>query len=59
MKEYELHISASYITSGGSKEWICFTEYRTADSATEAKRNMRAELRSDGYRNITIDTLEA
>lgn len=59
MKEYELHISASYLTSGGSKEWICFTEYRTANSATEAKRNMRAELRADGYRNITIDALEA
>lgn len=58
MKEYELHISASYITSGGSKEWTCFTEYRMANSAAEAKRNMRAELRADGYRNITIDALE-
>ena len=59
MKEYELHISASYITSGGSKEWICFTEYRTANSAAEAERIIRAELKSDGYRNITIDALEA
>ena len=32
MKEYELHISASYLTSGGSREWTCFTEYRTAKS---------------------------
>lgn len=58
MKEYELHISASYLTSGGSKEWTCFTEYRMANSAAEAKRNMRAELRADGYRNITINALE-
>lgn len=59
MKEYELHISASYLTSGGSKEWTCFTEYRTANSAAEAERIIRAELKSDGYRNITIDALEA
>ncbi|MDO4816245.1 MAG: hypothetical protein Q4A83_06550 [Bacillota bacterium] len=59
MKEYELHISASYLTSGGSKEWTCFTEYRTANSDAEAERIIRAELKSDGYRNITIDTLEA
>lgn len=58
MKEYELHISASYLTSGGSKEWTCFTEYRMANSAAEAKRNMHAELRADGYRNITINALE-
>ena len=59
MKEYELHISASYLTSGGSGEWTCFTEYRTANSDAEAERIIRAELKSDGYRNITIDTLEA
>lgn len=58
MKEYELHISASYITDGGSKEWNAFTEYVTAKNATEAKRIKRAELKEGGYRNITMDAIE-
>ena len=59
MKEYEIHVSASYTTSGGSKEWNCFTEYRMAKTAAEAKRNMRAELKEEGYHNITMDAIEA
>ena len=59
MKEYEIHVSASYTTSGGSKEWNAFTEYVTAKSATEAKRILKAELKEDGYHNITMDAIEA
>ena len=32
MKEYEIHVSASYTTSGGSKEWNAFTEYVNVNS---------------------------
>ena len=59
MKEYEIHVSASYTTSGGSKEWNCFKEYVRANSAAEAKRILKAELKADGYRNITMDAIEA
>lgn len=59
MKEYEIHVSASYITSGGSKEWNCFTEYRMASSAAEVKKLLRAELRAEGYHNITMEAIEA
>ena len=59
MKEYEIHVSASYITDGGSKEWNAFTEYVNANTAAEAKRILKAELRSEGYHNITMDAIEA
>ena len=59
MKEYEIYVSASYTTSGGSKEWNCFKEYVSANSAAEAKRILKAELKADGYRNITMDAIEA
>ncbi len=59
MKEYEIHVSASYTTSGGSKEWNAFTEYVNANSAAEAKRILRAELKAEGYHNITMDAIEA
>ena len=42
MKEYEIHISASYNTDGGTKEWNCFTEYVNANSEAEAKRIKKA-----------------
>ena len=41
MKEYEIHISSSYNTDGGTKEWSYFTEYVNANSAAEAKRIKR------------------
>ncbi len=59
MKEYEIHISASYNTDGGTKEWSYFTEYVNASSAAEAKRIKKAELKADGYHNITMDAIEA
>ena len=59
MKEYEIHVSASYTTSGGTKEWNCFTEYVTAKSPAEARKILRAELRAEGYHNITMDAIEA
>lgn len=58
MKEYEIHISASYMTSGGSKEWNCFIEYVFAKTAAEAKRIKRQELKEDGYRNISMEAIK-
>ena len=59
MNEYEIHISASYNTDGGTKEWSYFTEYVNANSAAEAKRIKTAELKADGYHNITMDVIKA
>ncbi len=57
MKNYEIHVSASYITDGGSEEWNCFKEYVTANTAAEAMKKLKAELRLDGYRNIEMDAV--
>lgn len=59
MKEYEIHVSASYTTDGGTKEWNCFTEYVNANTAAEAKKILRAELKAEGYKNITMDAIKA
>lgn len=58
MKEFEIHISASYTTDGGTKEWNCFTEYVIAKTAAEAKRIKRKELKEDGYHNISMEATE-
>ena len=57
MKTYEIHISASY-TSAGSKHYNCFKEYREARTAAEAKKNLKAELKAEGYRNIEMQAIE-
>lgn len=59
MKEFEIHVSASYRTDGGSKEWNTFKEYVTAESAAAAKKQLRAELKAEGYHNIQMDAIEA
>ena len=59
MKEYEIHVSASYKTDGGTKEWTYFKEYVTAKNAAQAKAQLRTELREQGYHNITMDAIEA
>ena len=59
MTEYEIHVSASYKTSGGTIEWNFFTEYVEAESAAAAKARLRAELKRQGYRNIRMDAIEA
>lgn len=58
MKEYEIHVCASYRTDGGSKEWNCFKEYVNADTAAEAKRILKAQLKEEGYHNITMAAIE-
>ncbi len=58
MKEYEIHVSASYRTSGGTIEWNCFTEYIDAESKAKAKAKLQAELKKQGYRKITMDAIE-
>ena len=59
MTEYEIHVSASYRTSGGTIEWNCFTEYVEAESGVEAKARLREELKQQGYRAIKMDAVEA
>ncbi len=59
MTEYEIHVSASYRTSGGTIEWNCFTEYVEAESEAEAKARLREELKQQGYRVIKMDAVEA
>lgn len=58
MKEYEIHISANYMTGGGSEEGSNFVEYVTTENATEAEQIKAAELEAAGYYNITIDIIE-
>lgn len=58
MKEYEIHYAASYTTDGGSKESNANTEYVNASAPAEARKILRAQLRAEGYYNITIsDTI--
>ncbi len=58
MKEYEIHFAASYTTEGGSKESDAYTELVNANTPAEARKILRAQLRAEGYYNITIsDTL--
>lgn len=58
MKEYEIHVSASYMTDGGTKEWTYFKEYVQAETAAAAKSGLKAELKAQGYRNIKLDTIK-
>ena len=58
MKEYEIHISANYMTGGGSEEGSYLLEYVVAENAAEAERIKVAELEAAGYYNITIDIIE-
>ena len=59
MKEYEIHTTATYTTDGGTTEGSYFVEYVTAKNMTEAKRILRAMLKSAGYKNIKMDAIEA
>lgn len=58
MKEYELHVSASYTTDGATKEWIYFKEYVLAETAAAAKARLKAELKAQGYHNITLEAIK-
>ncbi len=59
MKEYEIHISANYITDGSTEEGGYFVEYVIAENASEAERIKMTELEAAGYYNIEMDTIEA
>lgn len=58
MKEYEIHISANYMTIGGTEEGNYFVEYVTAENTSEAERIKIAELKAVGYYRIELDTTE-
>ena len=59
MKEYEIHTTATYSTDGGTTEGSYFVEYVTAKSMAEAKRILRTELKTAGYKNIKMDAINA
>ena len=58
MTEYEIHISANYMTDGGAEEGNYFIEYVTAEDAAEAERIKVTELEAAGYYNIELDTID-
>jgi|LFRM01.2.fsa_nt_gb hypothetical protein len=58
MKEYELHVSVTYTTDGGSKQYDYFLEYVTANNASEAKKIVRDELKARGITALNMDVLE-
>lgn len=58
MKEFEVHVSVSYTTSGGSKERDCFLEYVDVKNATEAKRLVREKLNAEGFRCTRMEAIE-
>ena len=55
MKEYEIHVSASYMVNE-HKEYNCFKEYVSAKS--EAKKILKAQLKAEGYKNIEMEAIE-
>lgn len=59
MKEYEIHTTVTYTTDGRTTEGSYFVEYVTAKNMAEAKRILRSELKTAGYKNIRLDTIEA
>lgn len=58
MTEYEIHISANYMTDGATEEGNYFVEYVTAENAAEAERIKVTELEAAGYYNIEMDIAE-
>lgn len=58
MKEFQIFVSASYITDGGSKEFNCFKEFVEANNEKEAKNILKAELKAEGYKNIEMEAIE-
>ena len=57
MKTFEIQVCAAY-KSAGTKYSNCFKEYREADTPAEAKRNLKEELKKDGYMNIQMEVME-
>ena len=57
MKEYEIHVSASYMVNE-HKEYNCFKEYVSAKSESEAKKILKAQLKAEGYKNIEMEAIE-
>ena len=58
MKEFEIHAAVSYV-SGGTRYHDCYLEYVNANTAAEAKKIYRAELKADGIRLESADIIEA
>lgn len=58
MKEFEIKVFASYV-SGGEVYSNCFKEYVEADNESEAKNKLEAELKKDGYIDISLSDVIA
>ena len=58
MKEYEIHVSVTYTSQGGTKEYDSFMEYVSAKNAAEAKKIVRATLKAEGFKVLTMEAIE-
>lgn len=58
MKEYEIFVSISYLTDGGSREHNCFHEYVNANTPASAKRALKATLKEYGYKGLKIESMD-
>ena len=52
MTEYEIHISANYMTDGGTEEGNFFVEYVVAENAAEAEQIKSVELEAELAGNL-------
>lgn len=59
MKEYEIHVSVTYTSQGGTKEYDYFMKYVFAKNATEAKKIVRTALKADGFKTLNMDAVES
>ena len=59
MKEYEIHVSVSYTSQGGTREYDCYLEYVKAHDAAEAKKILRAGLNAGGYEVLNMEAIES
>ncbi len=57
MDEYEVHVSASYTSQGGSKEWTYFKVYTEARSKAAAEKMVKEQLK-EHYKNIRAEAIK-
>lgn len=55
MKEYELHVSVSYVTDGGSKQYDSYLEYVNANTMRDAKKIVRDQFRACGIKILSME----
>lgn len=58
MKEFEIHAEVSYM-SGGTRYHNCYRDYVNANTAAEAKKIYKEQLKAEGIRLESADIIEA